>query len=50
MERKLLVGYARVDITPEQYTHLGGNGLPDLTATSMQTVSSIAPEWMRPDR
>ena len=27
MEQKLLVGYARVDITPEQYTHLGGNGL-----------------------
>lgn len=27
MEQKLLVGYARVDITPEQYTNLGGNGL-----------------------
>lgn len=27
MEQKLFVGYSRVDITPEQYTHLGGNGL-----------------------
>ena len=27
MEQKLLVGYARVDLTPEQYPHWGGNGL-----------------------
>ena len=27
MSGKILVGYARVDITPEQYTNLGGNGL-----------------------
>ncbi len=27
MAEKMLVGYARVDITPEQYTNLGGNGL-----------------------
>ena len=27
MREKILVGYSRVDITPEQYTNLGGNGL-----------------------
>ena len=26
MNEKMLVGYARVDITPEQYTNLGGHG------------------------
>lgn len=26
MSEKMLVGYARVDITPEQYTNLGGHG------------------------
>ena len=29
MSEKMLVGYARVDITPEQYTNLGGHGQDD---------------------